>query len=202
MTDERDRWNERYRDLSFEPADGPIPALEDRIDELPDGRALDVATGTGRNALFLAERGYDVEAIDVSDVAIERARQRADERGVDVDWRRADLADVGLETGRYDVITVAFFAALDYLPALKEALAPGGVLVYEHHLRSSDPVEVGPSSERYRYRSNDLLRACLDLTILAYEERRRAVSGGTAAVATLVARNSSGGTQSYPKRRR
>lgn len=75
----------------------------------------------------------------------------------------------------------------------------GGVLVYEHHLRSSDAVEIGPSSERFRYRSNDLLRAALDLTILSYAERRRPVAGGTAAIATLVARNTHGGTQSYPK---
>jgi hypothetical protein len=57
----------------------------------------------------------------------------------------------------------------------------------------------GPSSDRHRYRSNDLLRACLDLTILAYEERRRPTDDGDAvATATVVARRSSGGTQSYP----
>ncbi|NUB91719.1 class I SAM-dependent methyltransferase [Haloterrigena sp. SYSU A558-1] len=198
MTDERERWNDRYGDVEFELPDEPIPELERRIETLPDGRALDVATGTGRNALFLAERGYDVDAIDISDAAIERARDRADERGLEVNWRRADLADVELPTDEYDVLTVSFFAALEHLPDCKDALAPGGVLVYEHHLRSSDPVEVGPSSERFRYRSNDLLRACLDLTILSYAERRRPVAGGTAAVATLVARNSRGGTQSYP----
>ncbi|QRV15592.1 class I SAM-dependent methyltransferase [Haloterrigena salifodinae] len=198
MTDERERWNERYGDVEFELPDKPIPVLERRIATLPEGRALDVATGTGRNALFLAEHGYEVDAIDISDAAIERARDRADERGLEVNWRRADLADVELPTDEYDVLTVSFFAALERLPDLKDALAPGGVLIHEHHLRSSDPVEVGPSSERFRYRSNDLLRACLDLTILAYAERRRPVAGGTAAVATLVARNSRDGTQSYP----
>ncbi|ELZ13233.1 methyltransferase type 11 [Haloterrigena salina JCM 13891] len=198
MTDERERWNERYGDVEFELPDEPIPELERRIATLPEGRALDVATGTGRNALFLAAHGYEVDAIDISDAAIERARDRADERGLEVNWQRADLADVELPTDEYDVLTVSFFAALERLPDLKDALAPGGVLIYEHHLRSSDPVEVGPSSERFRYRSNDLLRACLDLTILAYAERRRPVAGGTAAVATLVARNSRGGTQSYP----
>ena len=198
MTSDRDRWNDRYQDPSFDLPDDPIPELERRIETLPDGRALDVATGTGRNALFLAANGYDVDAIDVSDVALEQAQQRADQRDLDVNWRRADLAEIDLETDRYDVITVAFFAALEHLPALKEALAPGGVLVYEHHLRSSDQIEVGPSSDRHRYRSNDLLRACLDLTILSYEERRRSVIDGTAAVATLVARNSYGGAQSYP----
>ncbi|WP_117364964.1 class I SAM-dependent methyltransferase [Natrarchaeobaculum sulfurireducens] len=198
MPSDRDRWNDRYQDPSFDLPDDPIPELERRIETLPEGRALDVATGTGRNALFLAANGYAVDAIDVSDVALEQARQRADQRALDVNWRRADLAETDLETDRYDVITVAFFAALEHLPALKEALAPGGVLVYEHHLRSSDQIEVGPSSDRHRYRSNDLLRACLDLTILSYEERRRSVIDGTAAVATLVARNSHGGVQSYP----
>jgi len=199
MTDERDRWNEKYEGVEFElPAD-PIPELERRQSTLPEGRALDVATGTGRNALFLAECGYDVDAVDISDVALEDARQRAADRGVEVNWIRADLDEFDLETDAYDVITVSFFAALEHIPALKEALAPGGVLIYEHHLRTSDSVEIGPSSEHHRYRSNDLLRACLDLTILSYEERREPVAGGIAAIVTLVARNSTGGAQSYPK---
>lgn len=198
MTDDRSRWNEKYDDPEFELPEDPIPELERRIETLPDGRALDVATGTGRNALYLAEQGYDVDAVDVSDEALGLARKRATERNVDVDWIRADLEEFELESGAYDVITVSFFAALEHLPELKEALAPGGVLVYEHHLRSADGVEIGPSSDRYRYRSNDLLRACLDLTILHYEERVRTVTDGSAAVATVVARNSSGGSQSYP----
>lgn len=201
MPDDRERWNEKYSgDDAFSLPEDPIPALKRRIDTLPEGRALDVATGTGRNARYLAEQGYDVEAIDVSDEALTRAKQRADEQGVSVEWRRADITDAGFtfETDAYDLITVSFFAALDLLPELKAALAAGGVLVYEHHLRSSDPVAIGPSSDRHRYRSNDLLRACLDLTILTYTERRRVVNDGTAAVATLVARNSTGGAQSYP----
>jgi hypothetical protein len=97
------------------------------------------------------------------------------------------------------VITVSFFAALDRLPDLKEALAPGGVLLYEHHLRSSDPVDAAPSTDRHRVRSNDLLRACLDLTVLDYRERRRTDERGrTRAVATLVGRKSVGGAQSSP----
>lgn len=199
MADDRDRWNDRYERRDTDDRDDPVPALERRIADLPDGTALDVATGTGRNALFLAEHGYDVDAVDISDAAIATARDRADERGVDVNWIRADLADFEPGRRRYDLVVVSYFAALEYLPDLKEALAPGGVLVYEHHLRSSDPV-AGPSTDRYRYRSNDLLRACLDLTILSYAERRRQrLNGGeTVAVATLVARRSSGGSQSYP----
>ena len=201
MTDDRERWNKKYSgDGEFNLPEDPIPELARRIETLPGGRALDIATGTGRNAIYLAEHGYDVEAVDVSDEALKRARRRADERGVNIEWLRADLTDpdYDFETEVYDVITVSFFAALELLPDLKEALAPGGVLVYDHHLRSSDPIEIGPSNDRHCYRSNDLLRACLDLTILAYEERCRVVNDGTAAVATLVARNSTGGAQSYP----
>jgi SAM-dependent methyltransferase len=202
VTDDRERWNEKYStDEAFELPDDPIPALERRIDTLPTGRALDVATGTGRNARFLAGNGYVVDAVDVADEALARAASAAEAEGVDGDvtWIRADVADFEFERSAYDVITVGFFAALELLPDIKEALAPGGVLIYEHHLRSSDPIDIGPSNDRYRFRANDLLRACLDLTILEYRERTRDGDGGTQAVATLVGRHSAGGRQSYPR---
>lgn len=95
---------------------------------------------------------------------------------------------------------MGYYHALDLLPDLKEALAPGGVLLYEHHLRSADEVDRGPDGDRYRFRSNDLLRACLDLTVLHYEEGTRTDDGRTSAIVTLVARNSSSGAQRYPRR--
>jgi SAM-dependent methyltransferase len=200
VTDDRERWNEKYStDEEFELPDDPIPELARRVDTLPTGRALDVATGTGRNARFLASEGYEVDAVDVSDEALDRAASAAENEGVAVNWIRADIGDFEFEADAYDVITVSFFAALDRLPDLKEALAPGGVLVYEHHLRSSDEIDIGPS-DRYRYPSNHLLHACLDLTVLGYEERTRPDrEGRTQAVATLVGRNSTGGAQSYPR---
>ncbi len=93
---------------------------------MPNGRALDVATGTGRNALFLADHGYEVDAVDVADEALAIARQRAEACDVDVNWIRADLDEFDTEPGAYGVITVSFFVALEYLPELKDALAPGG----------------------------------------------------------------------------
>ena len=110
MTDDRERWNEKYSsDDDFELPEDPIPELERRIDTLPDGRALDVATGTGRNAIYLATQGYDVEAVDVSDEALERARRWADERDADVEWIRADLTDpdsgFDLEADAYDPVS-------------------------------------------------------------------------------------------------
>lgn len=196
----RDTWEERYSRGAYDPREHPMLALAENVEWLPEGRALDLATGTGRNALFLADRGYDVDAIDVAPSALERASEAADERGVDVEWLAADIDEFDFPDGEYDVITISYYVNFDRLPDIKEALAPGGVLLYEHHLRTAEPVDRGPSGNRYRMRSNDLLRAGLDLTVLRYEESTRTVDGDTTAVATLVARNSHGGAQSYPPR--
>lgn len=199
MTDDRAYWNERYRGNEFSLPREPAPLVAQCADWLPSGRALDVATGRGRNALFLAERGHEVDAVDVSDVALAQASERAAERGLSVDWIQADLDTYCLPEATYDVVVVTFFHALDRLPDLKEALAPGGVLLYEGHLRADPPAERGPGTDRYRFRSNDLLRACLDLTVLHYRERTRTEDGRRSTVVSLAARNSSGGSQAYPE---
>jgi SAM-dependent methyltransferase len=198
--DDRTYWNERYRDETFQLPEEPSRPLWAFADTLPAGRAFDVATGTGRNALFLADRGYEVDAVDVSGVALAAARDRAAERDLagHVNWIQADLDTYCLPEAAYDVVAVSFYRALELLPELKEALAPGGVLCYEHHLRSPE-ADRGPSDDRHRFRSNDLLRAALDLTVLHYEETTRVEGGRTSAVATLVARKTSGGSQTYPR---
>lgn len=191
-------WDDRYRSGEYEPPPGPSPLLKEKIGATPPGRALDIATGTGRNARFLAERGYDVEAIDSSGVALDRAREAATSRGLDVEWIRADIETFDFPIERYDVITMSFFRALDRLPDVKASLAPGGVLFHEHHLRSETPVDRGPGSDRFRFAANDLLRFHLDLTVLYYEEGVRTSGGRRAAVASLMARKSSGPSQTYP----
>jgi SAM-dependent methyltransferase len=198
MNEERENWNERYRTGEFAPPETPSPLLRNAVGSLPEGRALDIATGTGRNALLLAEQDYEVDAIDISDEALEVARERAAERSLSINWIRSAIDDYGFPERAYDVIMVGFYTLPHRLPAVKEALAPGGVLLYEHHLRSADPVERGPSSDRYRFRSNDLLHSCLDLTILHYEEQTRVEDDRKAAIVTLIGRNSSGGAQEYP----
>lgn len=201
MADDRTDWNARYRDDEFAMPDRAAGVLRDSIEWLPRGRALDVATGTGRNALFLADAGYEVDAVDVSDVALRAARDEAIARGLGVNWIQADLETYRFARETYDVIVVTFFHTFDRLPDIKEALAPGGVLLAEHHLRAVPPAERGPSSDQYRTRSNGLLRAVLDLTVLQYEERIHLDEGRRSAIASLVARNSCGGAQTYPPER-
>ena len=171
------------------------------LDACPDGRALDVATGTGRNAVFLAGEGYRVDAIDHSQEGLRIARENARDRGVAerTDWIQADVGSYEFPASTYDLVTISFYRPVDRLPDITEALTPDGVLFVQHHLRTDAPVDGGPSGDRYRFASNELLRACLGLTVLHYAERTEIRDGGRNAVAEIVARNSSGHRQSYPE---
>ena len=167
-------------------ADGLSPVFRAIADARPAGRALDLATGTGRNALALAARGWTVDAVDISRTKLDRARDRERPSSADVNWILADVDSYCLPAGRYDLVTVSFFDALDRLPAVIDALSPGGLLCYEHYL-ASPANESGPG-DRYRFEANELLTACSDLTILYYAERR----ADGQPVVTLVARDEGG----------
>lgn len=88
---DKERWNARYASGEYIARTHPSELLARWIDRLPRGRALDVACGAGRNAIFLASEGYRVEAMDISSVALERASRRAQEEGLEVRWIEADL---------------------------------------------------------------------------------------------------------------
>lgn len=197
-----DKWDQRFSEGEYPTDPDPSPVLRAYLDAFPEGRALDVAAGTGRNALYLASEGYDVDALDQSSAGLEIIRERAAETGVTdrVETIHADATTYDFPERTYDVVTISFFRTLDRLGDIKAALKPGGVLFYQHHLQSSEPATVGPSTNRYRFQSNELLRSCLDLTVLYYEESTEERDERISATATVVARNSHGGTQSYPPR--
>ncbi|HDH26199.1 MAG TPA: class I SAM-dependent methyltransferase [Actinobacteria bacterium] len=127
MSDDRERWNRRY-------AEGwpmePSPFLESIADLLPrSGRALDVAGGNGRNALWLADRGLSVTVVDVSDAALTIAADAARARGLTLDLINADLQRDALPVGPWDLILCFHYLQKGLFPKMIEALAPGGVLV-------------------------------------------------------------------------
>ena len=184
---DRERWNARYESGEYAARTHPSPLLAAWIDRLPRGRALDVACGRGRNAIHLAANGYVVDAMDISDVALARARERADAAGVAVNWIEADLERSDIARDMYDVIVIARFMHRPLIPRLIDALRPGGHIVYDHHYIT--PVEVGgPKSRRFRARPNELLERFRALRVLFYEEGIVAdPDGGRMALARLVA---------------
>ena len=184
---DRAHWNERYASGKYAARTHPSALLAAWIDRLPRGRALDVACGLGRNAIHLAAHGYAVDAMDISEVALAGARERADAAGVEVDWIEADLDWPDITRGVYDVIVVARFLDRPLIPRLIEALRPGGHVVYDHHY-FTPAVVAGPKSRRFRARPNELLERFRALRVLSYEEGIVAdPDGSRMALARLVA---------------
>ena len=168
---DREKWDRRYAEGSYRSRRHPSPFLVERLADLPNGRALDLACGAGRNALCLAEAGYDVEAVDISGVAVERGRSAARERGLEVNWRVADLDGFVPPAGRYDLITVIRYTNPEMMERLPDGLADGGMLLVEHHLRTSAPVG-GPASRAFRLAPNELIDLFRGrLRVLFHDER-------------------------------
>lgn len=118
-------------------------ALVEEAEGLEPGRALELGCGQGADAIWLAARGWDVTATDVSSVALEKAESEALAAGVTVAWERRDLAE-GLPDGPFDLVTSAFLHSpielprADILRAAAERVAPGGTLLVIGHAPSPE----------------------------------------------------------------
>ena len=127
-------WDRRYTDSSRTFSSEPTPLLAELTSPLVAGRALDLAAGAGRNALWLAQRGWQVTAVDFSRVGLERAASRAAELGVELDCVHADLYDYRPAVAAFDLVLITYMhpqtderAAV--FAAAAEAVAPGGNLL-------------------------------------------------------------------------
>ena len=193
---DKTRWNTRYSAGEYATRTHPTVLLRTWLPQLPAGRALDIACGAGRNALFLARAGYDVTGVDISDVALERARVSAERESVDIRWEAIDLDQAPLPDGPFNVIVVSRFLMHHLFPQILDRLASDGVLVYEQHLRTDmldqdiDGLSIGgPQSARFRLRSQELLHLCADLKVMHYFEGVVQDPGGShMALAQLVGR--------------
>lgn len=137
---------------------------------LPGKAALDLAMGDGRNALLLAEKGLDVTGIDISKVALDKARAAASERKLRLDAQEQDLFAYDYGKEKWDLITVIYFnPAVRILEQLKQAVKPGGVIVIEG--QGSEHAGDGPPPAT-RFRPNQLVTAFSDWRILDYEDGR------------------------------
>ena len=189
----RERWNERYSQ-DFRPfPDAPAPWLVAHRKLLTGGgRALDVACGDGRNALYLARHGYAVDAIDASDIAIAALRVAAQERDLAITPRVVDLEREALPPGPYDAIVTMNFLQRDLFGALQDALAPGGLLFYET-LAQAHVTQLGHSfNPAYLLDDGELLRAFAGLEVIEHVEGIVERSSGPRGVGAIVARRPSG----------
>jgi tellurite methyltransferase len=132
-------WDERYGRGDYATLE-PSPLLERAVELCGGGgearRALDVACGAGRHALLLAARGFKVTAVDASRVGVELLRERARERGLEIDARVADLerGEFRVEPEAFDLVCDFYYLQRDLFPALRAGVRPGGLFVASIHL--------------------------------------------------------------------
>jgi SAM-dependent methyltransferase len=159
-------------------ADAPSRWLVEHADLLPHGPAgstplcaLDLASGRGRNALWLAGLGYQTIAIDAHEDTLAALRKRAADAGVPVEARALDLERPGVSLGRerYDVIVVFRYLHRPLFPALRAALRPGGVLVYETYT-TAQAARGRPSNPRFLLERGELLALVAPLRVLRHHE--------------------------------
>src|SRR5262245_17012246 len=162
---EREDWNRKHGEggLLFGAVANRFLVAE--VEGLEPGRALDLACGAGRNAVWLAERGWSVLGADFSDVALENARGLAAERRVEVEWLQADVREWVPPAQAFDLVVVLYLqvpgdelsSALGHAAA---AVAPGGtMLVVGHHLENLENGSGGPSNPAVLYTPEDVAAA-------------------------------------------
>ncbi len=165
---DRNKWNQRYAEGCYQ-KNNPVTLVADWLPELPVGRALDVACGAGRNAIFLAQAGFQVDAIDISREGLNLARQQAEHQGLSINWIEQDLDQPYPFDTDYDLIIVMWYVNPGLISRLCNCLAPGGYLLCEEHL-VTDLEVIGPTSLSYRVAPGDLREAVSGADVLLYEE--------------------------------
>ena len=192
---EREDWNRKHEESELLFRAEPNRFLVAEVEGLPPDRALDLACGQGRNAVWLAERGWRVTGVDFSEVALARARRLAAARAVSVEWVPADLREYAPPAGAFDLVAVLYLHLTAperrlVLGHAAAALAPGGtLLVVGHDLANLGTGAPGPSSPKVLFTPDDVVAELPGLRIERAEQVLRPVeteAGEVQAIDALV----------------
>ena len=190
MSGDRSRWEARYAEQADRAVRPPSPWLVRHLPRQRQGRALDLACGDGRNALYLARQGFTVDAIDIAFAGLARLRAAARAEGLVVRGIQADLEQFPLPIDRYAVLVNIRYLQRSLLPAIRRAVTPGGIVVFETFLR--EQAQLGhPRNPAFLLEPGELRAAFADFDVLAEEEGLAEADGERAYLARLVARRAS-----------
>ncbi|MGD0915331.1 MAG: methyltransferase domain-containing protein [Thermodesulfobacteriota bacterium] len=183
------RWNEKFKEKRFALGKRANAFLRRNIGLLPKGKALDIATGEGKNAVFLAQRGFRVDAVDTSEVGLKKAENLAREFGVEIHRVLADLDNYQIPKDCYDLIANFYFLDRSLIPKIKMGLKRGGMVIFETYLLDQKALSTeGPKNPRYFLKPNELLRLFKGFRILLYREGIFEEGGRRKAIASLIAK--------------
>lgn len=163
------KWDAFYRDSDLDCH--AIDVLTQHQYLLPSqGHCLDLACGLGANSLFLAECGLSVDAWDISQVALQKLQQRAEQQGIlSIHCRQVNIQANCLPKNQYDVIVISRFFDRSLSDAIISALKPKGILFYQTFTREKLD-STGPTNPDYLLMRNELLRLFSPLTVVYYQE--------------------------------
>jgi len=181
----RNLWDKFYSKPGYVHGKRPNEFLRDNLNEINIGRALVLAMGEGQNAVYLAQKGFQVEGVDISEVALRKARRLARDQRVTIDTINANLKNFEIEIGVYDLIVNITYFRDSLIPKIKRGLKKGGVAMFENftteHLSNPDGLTI---PRRFLVRHNQLKKIFSDFEIVKYQER----NNGKLALASLIAR--------------
>jgi tellurite methyltransferase len=188
MKSDQRRWNERFKRKEFALGKEPNPFLKKYIHLLPKGKALDIASGEGRNAVLLAQQGFEVDAVDISGKGLKKAQKLAREQGVKIKTFLVDLDQYQIEKERYDLIANFYYLKRRLIPRIKKGIKKGGRVIFETYLLEHRTLGTGgPKQATYFLKPNELLRLFKNFRILFYREGIFKEGGRKKAVASLIA---------------
>jgi tellurite methyltransferase len=184
--DDRHRWDKLFSTKNYIYGKEPAPFLRENVQYLMGGgRALDIAMGEGRNAVFLAKRGYAVDGIDISEVALRKAKRLAKEKNVVLTPILADLNNYTIKPNTYNAILNFDYLQPSLIPQIKRGLKKGGIVVYENYTLDQLRNYYGnPVRRDLLLKKGELRELFKEFEVLVYRE----TNDGKEAKAALIAR--------------
>jgi tellurite methyltransferase len=169
----KEKWDNKYQDIiSSKEEREPNERLLKVTPHIKGESAIDIACGLGGNSFFLAESGFNVTALDISDVAINFVSEQAEIRGLEIRAYAADMSkgtDFPFPAESYDLAVITYYLDRSIFPQVKEMVKSKGYFFMETFFKTSVPGKK-TVSEKFKLESNELLREFIDWTILFFEE--------------------------------
>ncbi|GBD92068.1 tellurite methyltransferase [bacterium BMS3Abin04] len=165
MIEDKIKWNKRFREMNF--PDQPSKVVVEYSSIAKGKKALDIAAGMGRNSKFLAQQGFEVDALELSDVGIEKLRKIGN-----VNAYQVELDNYTLPQNNYDLIICLNYLNRKLFSQIKKALKTGGVLIYETLCITEEEARAIQNPD-YFLRPNELRNSFNELNIIYYKEYER-----------------------------
>lgn len=180
-------WDTRYREGFYDEAKEPHDLLRRFAPVVPAGTAVDIAMGNGRDAIFLAERGFAVYGLERSMEAIKRARQTMSEKGTNIFAVCGDANSLPFRSGSADLVVVFYFLLRNMMEEVARLLRNGGILLYETFLKRQNLID-RHRAEEYPLDDGELVGHFAEMELLFYEETIASFAGRKRIIARFAGR--------------